>query len=174
MEEVTRKLSGPVLDIPQGELAQEPTQPPAWYERNVITRVLAHLLGFDGSVSRPIRCRSDGRLRVVPENVAGTVLDPAAEGVVIRDPSTAGNRATVTSAGKLQVGISGGENQGGASVLVNTSGAMAVYLHASESSNVGFDTATAGAFSAAVQAGVEAAIAAKFSFDGSGNLKVVV
>jgi hypothetical protein len=74
VEEQTQKVSGRPLDL-RDDLDREPGDIAPWYQRNALTRAVAHLLGYDGSQSRFLRCTPGGVLRTQSEDAAGRVPD---------------------------------------------------------------------------------------------------
>ncbi len=75
--EVVRKLTGFLLELEGVEL--DPSTLAAWRESNTVQRALAHLLGYDGSKSRPVKVNADGKLVIADPTVAGSVsVEPGA------------------------------------------------------------------------------------------------
>jgi hypothetical protein len=70
-ERKERRVTGPALTIE--DLAYPPEYTPAFYEPNSLLRVLAHLAAWTGTVSKLLKCDSQGRLLVAGNPPTGPV-----------------------------------------------------------------------------------------------------
>jgi hypothetical protein len=165
-QEQERKLSGLPLDLRE-ELAREPAELSPWWERNIVTRTLGHLLGFDGSQSRFLRCSSGGVLRVRPENAAGTVYptSPTVDGAVkIAHSGGTAFQLCVDQDGSARVRMAGRADSLGLSIDAN--GNLTVELSSTTIA------ALASAIATALNNLNVSLASPTLSFDGNGHLNV--
>jgi len=106
MGQETQRVTSSALRIPLSELAQDPPSPSIIELSNQMGRVLANLMGFDGTISRLLRATANGVLRVVPENASGTVYPAglaAGDYVRLADPTTVAQKLKINAGGRAGV-----------------------------------------------------------------------
>lgn len=149
-----RVVYGPELEV-KGNLTREPADIQPLRQANELLQTLAHLLGFDGSESRFLRCTPGGVQRTEVEDASGRVLTMDATGrVAVSTVGVVASLTEVTSALLSALGTKCGATYaevsltGGGAVDTWTTGyGSGTYVAVSASTGpvLLYDSATAGA-----------------------------